>query len=169
MAFCMMNSVYKLNKQGENIQPWHTPFLIWNQSAVPCPVLTGTSWLAYWFLRRQVRSSGIPISWRIFHSLLWSTQSEVYPEVLQSMKCQNDFNGWHPGNCFSLSNWTWCLGECHSLCVLPSYFLCEHQTEVHMPHNNPLILGLYVSSLYYRNPWGRSSFGVQNSHRWYYM
>ena len=26
------------------------------------------------FLRRQVRWSGIPISWRIFHSLLWSTQ-----------------------------------------------------------------------------------------------
>ena len=23
---------YKLNKQGDNIQPWHTPFPIWNQS-----------------------------------------------------------------------------------------------------------------------------------------
>ena len=22
------------------LQPWHTPFLIWNQSVVPCPVLT---------------------------------------------------------------------------------------------------------------------------------
>ena len=35
----MMYSVYKLNKQGENIQPWHTHFLSWNQSVVPCPVL----------------------------------------------------------------------------------------------------------------------------------
>ena len=35
-----MYSAYKLNKQGDNIQPWHTPFLIWNQSVVPCPVLT---------------------------------------------------------------------------------------------------------------------------------
>ena len=35
------------------------------------------SWPAYKFLRRQVRWSGIPISWRIFHSLLWSTQSEA--------------------------------------------------------------------------------------------
>ena len=35
----MMYSAYKLNKQGENIQPWHTPFPIWNQSVVPCPVL----------------------------------------------------------------------------------------------------------------------------------
>ena len=40
LAFCMMYSAYKLNKQGDNIQPWHTPFPIWNQSVVPCPVLT---------------------------------------------------------------------------------------------------------------------------------
>ena len=28
---------------GRNIQPSHTPFPIWNQSVVPCPVLTVTS------------------------------------------------------------------------------------------------------------------------------
>ena len=28
-VFLMMYSAYKLNKQGNNIQPWHTPFLIW--------------------------------------------------------------------------------------------------------------------------------------------
>ena len=38
-AFLMMYSVYKLNKQGANIQPWHTPFPIWNQSVVLCPVV----------------------------------------------------------------------------------------------------------------------------------
>ena len=42
-AFLMMYSTYKLNKQGDNIQPWRTPFLIWNQSVVPCPVLTVAS------------------------------------------------------------------------------------------------------------------------------
>ena len=73
----MMYSAYKLNKQGDNIQPWHTPFPIWNQSVVPCPVLTVASWPAYRFLKRQVRWSGIPISFRIFHSLLWSTQSKA--------------------------------------------------------------------------------------------
>ena len=73
-AFCMMYSAYKLNKQGDNIQPWLTPFLIWNQSVVPYLVLTISSLPAYRFLRRQIRWSGIPISWRIFHSLLWSTQ-----------------------------------------------------------------------------------------------
>ena len=32
---------------------------------------TVTSWPAYRFLKRQVRWSGIPISFRTFHSLLW--------------------------------------------------------------------------------------------------
>ena len=49
----MMYSAYKLNKQGDNIQPWHTPFPIWNQSVVSCPVLTLASWLAYRFLKKQ--------------------------------------------------------------------------------------------------------------------
>ena len=71
-AFLMM--YYKLNKQGDNIQPWCTPFPMWNQSVVLCPVLTVASWPAYRFLRSQVRWSGIPIHLRIFHSLLWSTQ-----------------------------------------------------------------------------------------------
>ena len=51
LAFLMMYFAYKLHKQGDNIQPWCTPFLIWNQSAVPCPILTAASWPAYWFLR----------------------------------------------------------------------------------------------------------------------
>ena len=72
--FHMMYSAYKLNKQGDNIQPWRTSFPIWKQSIVSCPVLTVASWPAYRFLRRQVRRSGIPISWRIFHSVLWSTR-----------------------------------------------------------------------------------------------
>ena len=56
-AFLMMYSAYKLNKQGDNIQPWHTPFPTWNQSVVPCPVPTVASWPAYRFLKRQVRYS----------------------------------------------------------------------------------------------------------------
>ena len=60
--FCMMYSAYSLNKQGGNIQPLCTPFLIWNQSVVPCSVLTVASWPAYRYLRMQVRCSGIPIS-----------------------------------------------------------------------------------------------------------
>ena len=77
LAFLMMYSAYKLNKQGDNIQPWCTPFPIWNWSVFLCPVLTVASWLAYRFLKRQVRWSGIPIPFRISHSLLWSTQSKA--------------------------------------------------------------------------------------------
>ena len=65
-AFLPMYSAYKLNKQGDNIQPWCTSFLIWNQSVVPCPVLTVASWPAYRFLKSQVRWSDSPISFRIF-------------------------------------------------------------------------------------------------------
>ena len=39
LAFHIMYSAYKLNKQGDNIQSWHTPFPIWNQSIIPCLVL----------------------------------------------------------------------------------------------------------------------------------
>ena len=44
-AFCMMYFPYKLNKQGDNIQTWHTPFLIWNHvccamSSTNCCFLT---------------------------------------------------------------------------------------------------------------------------------
>ena len=60
-------TLHMLNKQGDSIQPWCTPFPIWNQSGSKCSmlVLTVASWPAYWFLRRQVRWSGIPISLRI--------------------------------------------------------------------------------------------------------
>ena len=64
-AFVMMYSAYKLNNQGDNIQPWRTLFPICNQSVVPCPVLTVASWPAYRSPKRQVRWSGIPISFRI--------------------------------------------------------------------------------------------------------
>ena len=55
-TFLMMYSAYKLNKQGDNIQPWRsTPLPIWVQSVVPCPVLTIASWPAYRFPKRQVK------------------------------------------------------------------------------------------------------------------
>ena len=75
LAFCMMYSAYNLNKQGDNIQPWHTPFPIWNQSVVPCPNCCFLTCIQ--ISQEQVMWSGIPISLRIFHSFLWSTQSKA--------------------------------------------------------------------------------------------
>ena len=62
LAFLMICSVYRLNKQGDSRQPCHTPFSILNQLVVPYRVLTAASWPLYRFLRRQVRWSGVPIS-----------------------------------------------------------------------------------------------------------
>ena len=52
----------KLNKQGDNIHPHCTPFPIWNQSVVPCSILTDASWPTYRLLNGQVRWSGTLIS-----------------------------------------------------------------------------------------------------------
>ena len=59
-SWCILH--VSLNKQGDNMQPWCTPFPVLNQFVVPCPVLTIASWPVYRFLRRQIRWSGIPIS-----------------------------------------------------------------------------------------------------------
>ena len=97
-AFLMMYSAYKLNKQGDNIQPWRTPFPIWNQSVVPCPVLTVASWPAYRFLceinvlcsfillpaKRKEGSGGLLKSWEkvTLHVYVWrcfTNSNRFYP------------------------------------------------------------------------------------------
>ena len=86
-----MSSAYKLNKQGENIQPWCTSSPIWNQSIVPCLVLTvASSWLAYRIHRRQGRWSGIPISWRIFQFVVikgFSIINEAEVNIFLEFSC----------------------------------------------------------------------------------
>ena len=110
-AFFIMYSAYKLNKQGDNIQPWPTPFPIWNQSILPCPILTVASWPACRFLKRQVRWSGISISLRIFHTLLWSTQSKLCHSQWSRSRC---FSGtllrflWS-NRCWQFDLWFLCL------------------------------------------------------------
>ena len=92
-AFLIICSVYRLNKQGDSRQPYRTPFSVLNQSVVPCRVLTAVSWPTYRFLRRQVRWSGILISLRAFHHLLWSTvkafrvANETGVDVLLKFPC----------------------------------------------------------------------------------
>ena len=66
-----------LNLSLEYVNIYNFVLLHFFYFLAPCPVLTVTIWPAYRFLRRQVRWSGIPISWWIFHSLLWPTQSKA--------------------------------------------------------------------------------------------
>ena len=53
-----MYSAYKLNKQGDSIQPWCTPFPIWNQS-VPRPVLQIPGLLGISSLAGQIPQRGL--------------------------------------------------------------------------------------------------------------
>ena len=85
LAFCMIYSAYKLNNQHNYIQPSCTPFRIWNQSVVPCPVLT-VAWPAYRFLRRQIRWSGIPPS-------TWNHFIDVY-DVCDYLKLDSTTEKW---------------------------------------------------------------------------
>ena len=77
-AFLMMCSVHSLNKQGDSRQPCRTPFSVLNQSVVPYRVLT-CCFLTCLQVSQETGKmmSGIPISLRVFHSLLWSTQSKA--------------------------------------------------------------------------------------------
>ena len=83
-----MYSAYKLIWQDDNIQPCHTPFPIWNQSVVPCQVLTVASWPAYRFLRRQIRWSGIPISLGIFQFVVIHTRIYDWTELKEKQRCR---------------------------------------------------------------------------------
>ena len=86
LAFHEVYSAYKLNKQGDNIQPWRTLFLS-GISLLFNAVITVASWTEYRFLRRQVRWSGIPISLRIFQFIVIHTvHQKAYqiPTVLQA-------------------------------------------------------------------------------------
>ena len=89
-AFLMMSSAYKLNRQGNNIQPWHTPFLIWNQSVVPCPVDLHTDFSGG-------RSGGLVVPDHLFKNFPWfivihtvkrfSTVNEAEVDVFLELSC----------------------------------------------------------------------------------
>ena len=110
-AFHMLYSAYKLSKQGDNIQPWRTPFLIWNLSIIPCLVLNVVTWSAYRFVKMQVRWSGIPISFKIFQFIVIQTvkgcgivnKAEI--DVLLEPSCFFD----DPSGCWQLDLWFLCL------------------------------------------------------------
>ena len=60
------------------------PWLLPSMFLAPCQNSQSMNWASlvaqmvkYRFFRRQVSWSGIPMSWRIFHSLLWSTLSKA--------------------------------------------------------------------------------------------
>ena len=84
---------------------------------VCCPVLTVASWPAYRFLKRQVRWSGIPISWRIFQFVVVHTvkgfgivnkaEIDVFLELFCFFNDPTDVGNLISGSsAFSKSSWT---------------------------------------------------------------
>ena len=80
-VFLVMYSAYKLNKQGDNMQPWCTAFPIWNQSVVPCPVVLLLTNLHTGFLRGRSGNLIFPslsefftVSWDPPSQRLWHSQ-----------------------------------------------------------------------------------------------
>ena len=139
-VFLMMYSAYKLNKQGDNIQPWRTPFPIWNQSVVPCPVLTVASWPTYRFLKRQVRWSGIPICWRIFHSLWWFTQRDSGIHICVFILPQVPFPS-RLAHKFEQSSMSYTIGLCclSVLCIIVCIDLSEVPNYPFPPGNHKFV------------------------------
>ena len=128
----MYSAYNKLSKHGDNMQPWCTPFPIWNQPVVPLPVLTIASWPAYNFLKMKVRWSAICISFRILHSSLWFTQSKSCPS-------QQSRNRWFSGTLLLF----WWSSRCW-LYFLPSQgtvkqFIWQKEVAVHLAHACPIL------------------------------
>ena len=89
------------------IQPWCTPFPIWNQSVVSCPVLTAVSWPVYRFFRRQVRCFGIPISVKTFQFVVIHTVKGFGTVNKEEVRC---FSGtvllfWWSSRCWQFVLW----------------------------------------------------------------
>ena len=74
--FCMMQSAY-VKQAGLHYKALMQSFPNLNQLMFYVPVLTAAFWPAYRFVKRQLRWSGIHVSLRIFHSIVWSTQSKA--------------------------------------------------------------------------------------------
>ena len=95
-AFHIMYSAYKLNKQGDNIWPWHTPFPIWNQSVVARSVLTELNccFLTYiqisqgagkmvWYshLLKTLRLNPSPASFCVTLGISWKFSDLCFPRM----------------------------------------------------------------------------------------
>ena len=106
LEFYMMYSAYK---------PWRTAFPIWNQSVVPCPVITVASWPAYRFSSRQVRWSGIPIfknfpQFVVSHTVKgFSVVSETEVDVFLEFLCflSSEWCHLHTWGCWYFSWQSW--------------------------------------------------------------
>ena len=125
----MMYFAYKLNKQGDNIQPWHIPFPMLIHSVVPCPIITVASWPVSRLLRRQVRWSGIPISLWIYQFVVihkakcFSVVNEATVDVFLQFPCFLYDLFWRNAYLYLLAIFQ--LSCLHSVTKLYEFFILE--------------------------------------------
>ena len=123
LAFQIIYSAYKLNKQGDDIQPWRTPFLIWNQSIVPCPVLTvaSSSFFKFYFI------------FKLYKIVLVLPNIKMNPP--QVYMCSPSWTLLHPPSPFHPSGSSQCTSPKHPVsCIEPglaTHFI--HILHVSMP------------------------------------
>ena len=89
LAFCMKYSAYKLNKQGDNMQPWCIPFLIWNRLTYNVDLqFVNFCCIAKWFsYTRNVISEQCSQYWIPWTIPKW-VYVEFYPHVLENLRTQ---------------------------------------------------------------------------------
>ena len=87
-TFCMVHSAYKLNKQGDNTQPWHTPFPIWNQRSLVFPILLFSSIFLHCSLRKAFLSL-LAILWNsVLRWIYLSFSPFPFASLLFSANCK---------------------------------------------------------------------------------
>ena len=121
-----MCSAYELNKQGDNIQPW---WALLDFEPIHCSVSRSDYCFLIWIQVSQETDNCIPISLRIFYSLLWSTQSKALAESMKQtaklgyymnfiyLKHQNNHLIFSIRICSALQFWS------GSICTLANNFL----------------------------------------------
>ena len=150
-AFLMMYSAYKLNKQGDNVQPWCTPFPLWNPSVVPCTVLTVASWPAYRCLKRRWTQGVTDWFYREADPDMEINIQEIYKWVISGSKlpegaslCQGRSWSWLP----FLKNWdVVALQYCASFCCTMKWISCLYTFIPSLSTSHSTDLGYPLSSL----------------------
>ena len=95
LAFCMMYSSYKLNKQGDDIYPWCTPLYSGFSRMILCAMKRWPSLL----VTRELSSEGLGEGkrWKWREMGIWRT---IWEEVSRMMSV-----------CISVADSCWCMSE----------------------------------------------------------
>ena len=122
-AFLTMYSAYQLDKQGDNLQPWCTPFPIWNQSVVLCPVQV--VWCSHLF---QNFPQFVVIHTVIVFGIVNKAEIDVFLELSCFFNDPADGNSISGSSAFSKTSLNIWKFTVHVLLKIPEYQILSHLT-----------------------------------------